>query len=116
MFAPVPVTVNVELPTAVIITLPFADGIFTLLFPLAKGPIKLAADKLPVKLPVPDTFTPVLLITSTLGEPIALIVIVLSALMRILLLPLANVPTKLPDVTFPVTPKLVSVPTLVIFG
>ena len=35
IFAPVPVTVNVVLPTAVITTFPFAVGILTLLLPLA---------------------------------------------------------------------------------
>ena len=34
IFAPVPVTVNVELPTAVKVTFPLAVAIFTLLFPL----------------------------------------------------------------------------------
>ena len=35
MFAPVPViTITFALPTALILTLPFADGMSTLLFPL----------------------------------------------------------------------------------
>ena len=46
---PVPVTTNtLALPTADILTLPFAAGILTLLLPFASGPIKLVADKLPV--------------------------------------------------------------------
>ena len=54
MLAPVPVTTNVVLPTAVILTLPLAEGMFTLLFPLL---ILLAAPELTVdqdKLPAPS--------------------------------------------------------------
>ena len=59
ILAPVPVTTNVVFPTADILTLPFAAGILTLLLPFASGPIKLAADKLPEKFPVPVILAPV---------------------------------------------------------
>ena len=43
MFAPVPVTTSVVLPTAVILTLPFAAGMLTLLLPFARVPLKVVA-------------------------------------------------------------------------
>ena len=117
MFAPVPLTITMfALPTAEMLTLPFAVGMFTLLFPLANGPYNACADKLPVKLPVPDTLTPVPVTITTFALPIALIPMLLSVAILILLLPFANVPIKLPDVVLPVTLKLVSVPTLVMLG
>ena len=115
IFAPVPVIVNVALPAELITTLPLDDGILTLLFPLANGPIKLAADKLPVKLPVPLVLMPVPVIT-TVVLPVEVRLILLSAVIEILLLPFANLPTKLADVVLPVTAKLVNVPTLVMLG
>ena len=117
IFAPVPVTTKTfALPTAEMLILPFADGMLTLLFPLANGPYSACADKLPVKLPVPDTLTPVPVTITTFALPIALIPMLLSVAILILLLPFANVPTKLPDVVLPVTDKLVNVPTLVMLG
>ena len=48
IFAPVPVTTNIlALPTALMLTLPLAAGIFTLLFPFACTPIKLPTVALP---------------------------------------------------------------------
>ena len=52
ILAPVPVTINVVLPTEVILILPLADGIFTLLFPFANVPIILPTVALPVTVKV----------------------------------------------------------------
>ena len=46
--APVPVMVNVVLPTAATVTFPFADAMYTLLFPFANVPMIL-----PVNLALP---------------------------------------------------------------
>ena len=47
ILAPVPVIVNIVLPTAVMVTFPLLVAMLTLLFPFACGPIKLPAVKLP---------------------------------------------------------------------
>ena len=73
MFAPVPVITNVVLPTAVRLMFPLADGIFTLLLPLACGPIKLPPVILPVaiiKPPVP--ILPILAFPLMLAVPLML--------------------------------------------
>ena len=51
--APVPVTVNTELPAAATVTLPFAVAILTLLVPFARGPLILLAVKLPITVNAP---------------------------------------------------------------
>jgi hypothetical protein len=87
MFAPVPVIINIfALPATLVVTLPFAVTV-TLLFPFT---IELPAlTVIPVnKLPLP-----VKKLADTLLPKLAL-----------------------PDVMLPVTAKLVSVPTLVMFG
>ena len=58
-FTPVPVTTTtLALPTALMLTFPLALGMFTFEFPLARGPIKFPAVKLPATLntPVPLKF------------------------------------------------------------
>ena len=67
--------------------------------------------KLPLTVaPVPDT-------TTILAFPEALrFIFPLAAGMFIFELPLASIPTKLPDTVFPTTVKLLKLPTLVIFG
>ena len=52
ILAPVPVTVNVVLPTAVISTFPFATGILTLLLPFDNEELVVILTQL--KLPVPS--------------------------------------------------------------
>ena len=84
---PVPVTTNIlALPTALILTLPFAIGILTLLLPLT-------------------TVTPALKLLRLLPSPYRY-----CALIKPLLA------YTLPLTILPVTFKLVNVPTLVIFG
>jgi hypothetical protein len=71
ILTPVPVTINIlALPTALILTLPFAAGIFTLLLPFDNPavvipvryiplPVKKLADTLLPKLALPDVILPV---------------------------------------------------------
>ena len=90
IFAPVPVTVIVVLPTAAIVTLPFAVAIFTLLLPLL----------------IPDELTeindnppePFVLSTCPLEPPV-----------------IVTLPTA-PRLLVPETDNDVNVPVLVIFG
>ena len=78
--------------------------------------VKLPAIKLPVTFNVPAIFAPVPVTTNVvLPEAVRLILPLLLGILT-LLLPLANAPIKLPALKFPVTSKLVSVPTLVILG
>ena len=70
---PVPVTTRIfALPTAEILTLPFAAGILTFELPFARGPIRLPALMLPVPvLKVPATLTPVPVTTRIFALPTA---------------------------------------------
>ena len=68
---PVPVIVIVVLPTAAIVTFPFAVATFTLLLPFASGPIKLAAVTFPPELILPATPTP----PWTTSEPVVVLVL-----------------------------------------
>ena len=73
MLAPVLVITNtLATPAALILILPLAAGIFTLLLPLATGPIKLPTFTLPLILAVPVMLAPVLVTTNTLATPAAL--------------------------------------------
>jgi len=70
-----------------------------------------------VKLPVPTTFMPVPVTTTTLALPTALkLILPFADGILTFEFPFANTPTKLPDVVLPDTVKLVSVPVLVILG
>jgi len=70
-----------------------------------------------VKLPVPATFIPVPVTTTTLALPAdEMLTFPFAAVMPTFEFPFANTPTKLPEVILPVTAKLVNVPVLVILG
>ena len=103
MFAPVPVTTStLALPTALILTFPLAAGILTLLLPLACGPIKLPAFKLPEIFAVPLIFAPVPVIVNVVLPTAAIVTLPFAVAMLTLLLPLASGPIKLPPVILPV--------------
>ena len=93
-FTPVPVIVIVVLPAAAIVTLLFAVAIYTLLFPFANAPMKLLAFTLPLKLPVPDTFTPVPVIVITVLPTAAIVTFPLAVAMFTLLFPLLMLDTE----------------------
>ena len=95
MFAPVDVTTNLLAPVTAIATLAF-DTILILLLPLANKPTKLPAVRLPEKLPVPATLTPVPDIVNVVLPTAATVTFPFAAAMYTLLLPFANVPVMLP--------------------
>ena len=78
---------------------------------------KLPVLAFPVAFNVPATFTPVPVITTTLALPAtSKLMFPLAAGILTSLFPLARLPIKLAPVTLPVTAKLDSVPTEVMFG
>ena len=95
MFAPVDVTTSLFAPAVAIATLAF-DTILILLLPLANIPTKLPALRLPEKLPVPATLTPVPDIVNVVLPTAAMVTLPLAAAMYTLLLPFATVPMMLP--------------------
>ena len=78
--------------------------------------VKLPTVAVVVTFNVPAIFEPVFVTTNVVTPSDVRLIFPLATGMYTLLFPLANGPIKLPPVTLPVTSKLISVPTLVIFG
>ena len=89
-FTPVPVTTRIlALPTALMLTLPLAAGMLMFELPLACAPIILAAERFPLKFPVPVTFTPVLVKFAIIAPATAIGTLPPLATMLMLLVPFA---------------------------
>ena len=106
-------TVNGAVPVAMF---EISVGAVTLAVAPTNATPKLPTLALPVTFKVPETFIPVLVIVISSGPPAAVSTILPFEVIVMVLLPLASVPTKFPEVVLPLTAKLVNVPTEVMFG